>query len=76
MFTLFKSFLVGIFVIIASLLSLVPALAFHASIYYLIGADYPAYLNIVTITLGIIASFFLTRRDSFVYRVLRYLENL
>ena len=78
--TMLKSLIFTILLFAVWLLPLIPALAFHFTMYYVvIGVEdwdaWQGWSNIVTITIIVVGCYCITRPGTFTYKVLRRIEQ-
>lgn len=75
MFTMLKSLILTLVLFVICGLPLIPALAFHFFVMYLMGEDWTPYSNIITIGILIVGCYYITKPGTFTYKVLRYIEE-
>lgn len=75
MFTMLKSIILTLVLFVICGLPLIPALAFHFAVLYLMGEDWTPYFNIVTIGILIVGCYYIAKPSTFTYKVLRYIEQ-
>lgn len=77
--TMFKSFILTITLFAIVLLPMIPGLAFHFTMMWIIGDEdwetWQGWSNIITLMIMLLGCYFITRPGTFTYKVLRYIEQ-
>lgn len=80
MSTMFKSLILSIALLIATVVSIIPAVLFHFMMMYIVIGEenwevWQGWSNLATICIMIASCYFLTRPGTFIYKLLSYLAD-